>query len=126
MSHYAGNCAVSEDPSNMVSMATVSKIRVSQNFNIFHASVGNINCCAFVEIFPIDDINKRLNFHKIRGYGNIARHLGLSYFRYEANNEQDQFIDGKDGGTRLHVDKVINVIKEAVRQVSAETSCINV
>merc|ERR1719274_68072 len=86
----------------------------AQNFHIFHASIGHPNCCAFLEIFPIDDVKKRLNFHDIKGYGNIARFLGLSYFRYDAVNENDRLVDGREGGTRLDIQKVTQAIEEAV------------
>ncbi len=96
----------------------------AQNFNIFHASVGHPNCCAFLEIFPSDDLKNRLTFHDIRGYGNIARMLGLGYFRYDAVNENDRLVDGKDGGTRLDVKKVTEAIEVAVTYVLTKSSCI--
>ena len=95
----------------------------AQNFNIFHASVGHPNCCAFLEIFPIDDVSKKLSFHDIKGYGNIARLLGLFYFRYEAVNENDRFVGGKEGGTRLDVVKVTEAVSRAVATVLTKSSC---
>ena len=96
----------------------------AQNFNIFHASIGHPNCCAFLEIFPIDDVEKKLNFHNIKGYGNIARLLGLSYFRYDAVNENDRLVGGREGGIRLDIRKVTQAIDEAVTYVLTKPSCI--
>lgn len=46
--------------------------------NMFSTAVGHPNCCALVELFP----DKKLPFHTIRGFGNLARHYGMHYYRF--------------------------------------------
>lgn len=46
--------------------------------HIFHAALGQPNCCAFVELFP----DKTVPFHEIKGFGNLARMLGVHYYEH--------------------------------------------
>jgi hypothetical protein len=48
--------------------------------HIFHAALGQPNCCALVELFP--DTNTEL--HAAQGYGNLARMLGFHHWRHVA------------------------------------------
>ena len=48
--------------------------------HIAHAAIGAPNCCALIEMFP----DSSTGFHTIWGFGNLARHLGMHYYRYEA------------------------------------------
>ena len=50
--------------------------------------------------------------------------LGLSYFRYDAVNENDRLVDGKLGGMRLDIKKVAQAIEMAVTHVLTNYSCI--
>ena len=50
--------------------------------HIVHAAIGAPNCCALIEMFP----DSTTGFHTIWGFGNLARHLGMHYYRYEAKS----------------------------------------
>jgi hypothetical protein len=45
--------------------------------HIFHAALGQPNCCALVELFP----DTTVELHAAQGYGNLARMLGLHHWR---------------------------------------------
>ena len=94
----------------------------TQNFSFFFSSVAvhRVQEHHFVRKMLVYE----LNFHDIRGYGNIARMLGLSYFRYDAVNENDRLVDGKLGGMRLDIKKVAQAVEVAVTHVLTNFSCI--
>lgn len=48
--------------------------------HIFHAAIGEKDCCALVELQP----DHTIGFQSAWGYANIARKLGMHYYRYEA------------------------------------------
>jgi hypothetical protein len=48
--------------------------------HIFHAALGQPNCCALVELFP----DTTVELHAAQGYGNLARMLGLHHWRHVA------------------------------------------
>ena len=83
--------------------------------HIVHSSVGAPNCCALIELFP----DHSTGFHTIWGFGNLARHLGLHYYRYEAK-------DGKTdaGGTAVDVAEVRALVRHAVEAVRIAPSCL--
>jgi hypothetical protein len=45
--------------------------------HIFHAALGQPNCCALVELFP----DTTVELHAAQGYGNLARMLGFHHWR---------------------------------------------
>jgi Glycosyltransferase 61 len=84
--------------------------------HIFHSALGAPNCCALVELQP----DHSLNFQSAQGYANLARLLGMSYYRYEAS-------DGRTGpkGTEIDVERVTSLIKLAVNDVRTQRTCLN-
>ena len=82
---------------------------------IVHSSVGSPNCCALIELFP----DRSTGFHTIWGFGNLARHLGMHYYRYEA---KDGKTDG--GGTTVNVPEVRALVQHAVESVRTAPSCL--
>jgi hypothetical protein len=48
--------------------------------HIFHAALGQPNCCALVELFP----DTTIELHAAQGYGNLARMLGFHHWRHVA------------------------------------------
>jgi hypothetical protein len=48
--------------------------------HIFHAALGQPNCCALVELFP----DTSIELHAAQGYGNLARMLGFHHWRHVA------------------------------------------
>jgi len=46
--------------------------------HVFHAALGQPHCCALVELFP----DKSVPFHELKGFGNLARMLGVRYYEY--------------------------------------------
>eukprot|EP01038_Epipyxis_sp_PR26KG_P009462 gene9462-12748_t len=73
--------------------------------HIFHMPIGSPNCCALIELQP----DHSIGFQSAHGYGNLARMLGLYYYRYEAAM-------GSTGskGTTVSVATVVGMAKEAV------------
>ena len=84
--------------------------------NMFHAAVGAPNCCALIELFP----DKSAPFHSIRGFGNLARHMGMHYYRYQAKSG-----DSSLRGTTIAVDTVVQLVQQAVAAVKNAPSCLN-
>ena len=66
--------------------------------HIVHAAIGAPNCCALIEMFP----DASTGFHTIWGFGNLARHLGMHYYRYEAKTG-----DTDVAGTTVDVTEVM-------------------
>ena len=84
--------------------------------NMFHASVGSPNCCALIELFP----DKTAPFHSIRGFGNLARHMGMHYYRYQAKSGESSI-----QGTTVDVSEVSQLVRQAVLAVKEAPSCLN-
>ena len=86
--------------------------------HIFHTSIGTSNCCAVIEMFPTGvEVGK--TFTGIRVFGNLARHLGVHYFRFE----NDPGMIGRNGST-LAVERLIKIVSLAVESVRTNPSCL--
>lgn len=85
--------------------------------NMFSTAVGHPNCCALIELFP----DKKLPFHSIRGFGNLARHYGMHYFRYDS----DEGKTSTTAGTTIDIPKLVALVKSAVQSVQEKPSCLN-
>jgi hypothetical protein len=48
--------------------------------HIVHSALGSQNRCSLVELFP----DPATGVHTIHGFGNLAKHLGMYYYRWEA------------------------------------------
>lgn len=83
--------------------------------HIFNAAIGDPNCCSLVEIFP----EESKGFSTIQGFGNIARLLGMSYFRYVVHDGQSHKLDG----SHVEMAKILPIIKNAVLSVSGRSIC---
>jgi hypothetical protein len=84
--------------------------------NMFHAAVGKPNCCALIELFP----DSSSHFHSIRGFGNLGRHYGMHYYRYDS-------LDGQTTaqGTVIDVQRLVKIVKQAVSDVQVKPTCLN-
>jgi hypothetical protein len=85
--------------------------------HMFNSAVGLPNCCALVELFP----DTTSPFHTIRGFGNLARHYGMHYYRYQASSG----LSNHERGTTVEVTKVLELVKAAVSAVRTKPSCVN-
>lgn len=85
--------------------------------NMFSAGVGHPNCCALIELFP----DGKLPFKTIRGFGNLARHYGMYYYRYDAKNGDTS----PTTGTQVDAKKLADLVRQAVNSVQTRPSCIN-
>ena len=79
-------------------------------FQIFNAAVGTPHCCAMLELFP--DKNAEGDFPGIRTIGNIARHMGIHYARYDPPVGSTT-----NKGTTLNATHVVSYIRDAVEKV---------
>jgi hypothetical protein len=78
-----------------------------------HMRIGEKNCCGVLEIFP------RGEFFPIRGYGNMARRMGLRYRRVELSSGESL-----TGGVRIDLGKLVAAVSEMVEEVKGEASCV--
>jgi hypothetical protein len=85
--------------------------------NMFSSAVGHPNCCALIELFP----DKKLPFHTIRGFGNLARHYGMHYYRYQANDGRTS----TTSGTTVDIPHLTALVRSAVLDVQRKPSCLN-
>jgi hypothetical protein len=92
----------------------------SHLMHIFHMTIGKPNCCALIEIVPIDEKN-RVSFHTIQIFGNLAGHLGVHYLRHDADYENDRLIE--NSGMQLDVPQLVEKVKLAVEMVIFNSSC---
>jgi Glycosyltransferase 61 len=84
--------------------------------HIVHSSLGSPNCCALVELFP----DQSTGFHTIHGFGNLAKHLGMYYHRWEASHGLT-----KADGTVVDVSAVRGLIDSAVSSVRSKPTCLH-
>ncbi len=84
---------------------------------MFSTAVGHPNCCALIELFP----DSTLPFHTIRGFGNLARHYGMHYYRYQANEGRTS----STAGTTVDIEHLVALVKTAVTDVQKKPSCLN-
>jgi hypothetical protein len=84
--------------------------------NMFHAAIGKPNCCALIELFP----DTSSHFHTIRGFGNLGRHYGMHYYRYDSAEGLTQ-----PQGTKIDIPKLLNLVTRAVKEVQVKPSCLN-
>ena len=82
--------------------------------HIFHMAVGESNCCALIELQP----QGSFGFNKTQGFGNLARNLGIHYFRYVA-------ADGRSSaeGTTVDVSEVKALVERAAQATQRTPSC---
>ena len=84
---------------------------------MFSSAVGQPNCCALIELFP----DSKLPFNTIRGFGNLARHYGMHYYRYDASFGRTS----TSAGTTVDVPLVAALVRKAVTDVQERPSCLN-
>ena len=84
--------------------------------HIFHSALGAPNCCALVELQPGD----RFGYTHTKGYANLARMLGLHYYRYGVSNGRTS-----SNGTTVDVADVIALIQQAVDTVRSSPIRLN-
>ena len=84
--------------------------------NMFHSAVGKPNCCALIELFP----DTSSHFYTIRGFGNLARHYGMHYHRFQADQGKTT-----PKGTIVDITKFLDVVNLAIHQVKTKPSCLN-
>jgi hypothetical protein len=51
--------------------------------HMFQMSIGVPGCCAVVELFP----DEKFGYSDILGFANIARNLGIHYYKYQAKDD---------------------------------------
>lgn len=82
--------------------------------NSMHMSIGQRpHCCGVLEIFPQGE------FFPIRGYGNMARRMGLHYHRMELNAAASG-----SHGARLPVSILVQHVTELLDAAVATPSCV--
>jgi hypothetical protein len=84
--------------------------------HIFHAAIGQPNCCALVELQP----DHSRGFQDAWGYANLARMLGMHYWRAEGR-------PGSTGGagTTVDVTAITEMVRQAVDKVRYEPTCLH-
>ena len=85
--------------------------------HIFNAAIGEPNCCSLIELFP----DPSIGFSHIQGFGNIARYLGMSYYRHVASAGQSS----KTGGTSITIKDVITLLRHAIVDVKEKSICLH-
>jgi hypothetical protein len=84
--------------------------------HMMHMALGRPNCCALIEIFPQ---NRKLGFNEIQGHGNIARHLGIHYFRHVLSSTPSE------AGSYLDIAALRDILGDAVRAIQTKPTCIH-
>lgn len=84
--------------------------------HIFHAALGEPNCCALVELFP----DRTIEFYAAYGYGNLARMFGFHHYRYEATMGRTT-----SDGTEVDVNEIRELTTQAVNAVRTKPTCLH-
>lgn len=75
-------------------------------------AIGRKNCCGIVEIFPDGE------FKPIRGYGNMARRMGLHYRRLDVGSSHNS------AGVAVPVDSLLSTTSEVLQLMGTQPSCV--
>ena len=75
--------------------------------------LGDDNCCGLIEMFPQGEQMPA------RGYGNMARRMGIKYTRIEISAESS-----KGDGAVVPIDKVIAALGSMAREVKTKPTCL--
>jgi hypothetical protein len=86
--------------------------------HVTNMAVGSPNCCAFVELFPAESVG----FSSIRGSGNVARWLGVRYYRYQTPEGKSFDVNG----SVVEVGAVTDIVKRAIAHIRGNPSCVSV
>lgn len=78
-----------------------------------HMTIGMPNCCGVIEIFPQGE------FMPIRGYGNMARRMGLHYQRFELSGGQSH-----GDGAVVPTDALISLTSRVIRNMKEAPTCV--
>ncbi len=84
--------------------------------NAMHMSIGSNRhgpCCGVIEIFPQGE------FMPIRGYGNMARRLGLHYQRMELTSSQSM-----STGANIPPSALKNMVQDMVKKIVDKPTCV--
>lgn len=84
--------------------------------HMFHAPIGAKDSYAVIELMP----DTSVGFSTIHGSGNIARHLGLYYYRYEA-----KLGSTTTSGTTVDTDAIKALTMQAVHDITTTPACSN-
>jgi hypothetical protein len=84
--------------------------------HIFHSALGKPNCCALIELQP----DHSIGFQTAQGYGNIARMLGMHYYRYEASDGRT-----RREGTKVDAQQIKVLAEQAVDAVKKAPTCLH-
>lgn len=85
--------------------------------HIFNAAIGAPNCCSVVEIFP----ERSKGFSAIHGFGNMARLLGMYYYRYVVSDGQSD----RHSGSTVDIKAIMPVLTDALRSVAGHRICLH-
>lgn len=83
---------------------------------IIHMPIGKKFCCGVIELFP------SLEFPNAKGYGHLARKLGLHYSRLDFIDEQ---YNNQSLGSIIPVDQLSQSIKSTVSQLLTKETCVH-
>jgi hypothetical protein len=83
---------------------------------IFHMALGDRNCCGLLELFP----DQSVDLYTAKGYGNLARMLGLYHTAIVADNQKTD-----DKGTEVNVDKITAALEKMTVAILTRESCLH-
>jgi hypothetical protein len=81
--------------------------------SMMHMPIGREHCCGLLEVFPLGE------FTPARGYGNMARRLGLHYSRIDVSPDGSR----KDG-VFVPVEELIEVIAKMIDGIVKTPTCV--
>jgi hypothetical protein len=107
--------------SEQIHLAHTASVLVSMHgagtTHIFHMAVGDKKCCGLMELFP----DTTFDLHAAKGYGNLARHLGLKHERYVTEKGQTS----SDGST-VDVEEIKRLTGKILeRIVNEDGTCLH-
>lgn len=83
--------------------------------HIFHAALGQRNCCGFIEMFP----DTSIDLHTAYGYGNLGRMLGFHHYRYVASRGHTTH-----NGTMVEVEDLKHMVQDAMEKITNKPTCL--
>eukprot|EP01038_Epipyxis_sp_PR26KG_P012586 gene12586-16877_t len=78
-----------------------------------HMAIGTKYCCGIIEIYPQGE------FSPIRGHGNMARKMGISYDKFDITAQ-----NSKSNGVQVPVDELSTRLVSMVNQIKNNPTCV--
>lgn len=84
--------------------------------HIFHAALGQKNCCGLLELFP----DRTVDLYTAEGYGNLARMLGFHHYRLVGSTGSTT-----PTGTFVDIENAKSLVEKLIHRIQEQPTCLH-